>query len=290
MKKHPNLIKNIQMNYSRLSKGQKIIAEYIVNDYDKAAFMTAATLGNTLGISESTVVRFANALGYNGYKELQNQLQELIKNKLTTVQRLSYAEEFSINHNTLSKVMESDIENIRKTISEIDIKSFQKASELLISANKIFVIGLRSSTFLAGYLSFYLNFIFDNVKTVNFGPNDIFEQLVKADKNDVVIGISFPRYSKKTIEALQYAKEKESSIIAITDTPIAPAAQMSDVSLIARNDMISFVDSLVAPMSLINAFIISLSIEKKNDLSEAFKDLEKIWKDFSVYDENNSDS
>jgi len=290
MNNHPNLIKNIQNRYSRLSKGQKIIAEYIINDYDKAAFMTAATLGKTLGISESTVVRFANAIGYGGYKELQNQLQELIKNKLTTVQRLSYAEKFSINEDSLSKVMESDIENIQKTISDLDINSFQKASEVLMKANKIFVIGLRSSTFLAGYLSFYLNFIFDNVRTVNFGPNDIFEQLIKAGEEDVIIGITFPRYSKKTLEALDYAKSKGSSIITITDSPIAPAAQKSDVVLIARNDMISFVDSLVAPMSLINALIIALSIVKKNDLSNSFNDLEKVWKDYSVYDENNEDS
>mgnify|MGYP000904607571 CR=1 FL=1 len=290
MSKNPNLIKSIQNNFSRMSKGQKIIAEYIINSYDKAAFMTAASLGSKLNVSESTVVRFANTLGYSGYKELQKELQELIKNKLTTVQRLNLPDGISAGENNLSKVMESDIDNIKKTISEIDMDSIHNAVDLMSKGKQIYVIGLRSSSFLAGYLCFYLNFLFSNVKLISAGANDIFEQLVKAEKDDVIVGITFPRYSKKTLEALEYAKGKGCSIIAVTDSLISPATNRADVSLIARSDMISFIDSLVAPMSLINAFIIALGQAKKNDLESYFEDLEKIWQIYNVYDENNIES
>lgn len=291
MDKKTNLLKTIQSNFSRMSKGQRIIAEYIINNYDKAAFMTAASLGFTLNVSESTVVRFANALGFNGYRELQRELQEVVKNKLTTVQRLSIAAEgYAKSDHNLAKVMESDIENIKKTISEMDMNSIDKATELFINSKQIYVIGLRSSTFLAGYLVFYLNFLFSNVKLITSGPNDIFEQLVKAGKDDVVMGITFPRYSKKTLEALDYAKGKGCSIISLTDSLVSPASNRSDVSLIAKSDMISFVDSLVAPMSLINAFIMALGEKKKLDITSYFEDLEKIWKQYNVYDENNIES
>ncbi len=287
MSDKPNLLRTIQTSYNRMSKGQRIIAEFMINNYDKAAFMTASALGNTLNISESTVVRFANTLGYSGYRELQKELQEVVKNKLTTVQRMSIAEGLSKGEYNYAKVMESDIDNIKKTISEIDKNSINKAADLFIESNNIYVIGLRSSTFLAGYLCFYLNFLFSNVKLITAGPNDVFEQLVKADKNDVVMGITFPRYSKKTIEALDYAKSKGCSIISLTDSLISPASSKSDVSLIAKSDMISFVDSLVAPMSLINAFIIALGEKKKVDINSYFEELERIWQDYNVYDENN---
>lgn len=287
MSDKPNLLRTIQTSYNRMSKGQRIIAEFMINNYDKAAFMTASALGNTLNISESTVVRFANTLGYSGYRELQKELQEVVKNKLTTVQRMSIAEGLSKGEYNYAKVMESDIDNIKKTISEIDKNLINKAADLFIESNNIYVIGLRSSTFLAGYLCFYLNFLFSNVKLITAGPNDVFEQLVKADKNDVVMGITFPRYSKKTIEALDYAKSKGCSIISLTDSLISPASSKSDVSLIAKSDMISFVDSLVAPMSLINAFIIALGEKKKVDINSYFEELERIWQDYNVYDENN---
>ena len=290
MSKNLNLIKNIQNNFNRMSKGQKIIAEFIINSYDKAAFMTAATLGANLNVSESTVVRFANTLGYSGYRELQKELQELIKNKLTTVQRLNLPDGISKGDNNLAKVMESDIDNIKKTITEIDINSLNRAVKLMTEGKQIYVIGLRSSSFLAGYLCFYLNFLFSNVKLITAGANDVFEQLVKADEKDLIIGITFPRYSKKTLEALDYSKGKGCSIITITDSLISPAASKSDVTLIARSGMISFIDSLVAPMSLINAFIIALGVAKKNDLSSYFEDLEKIWQEYNVYDENNIES
>jgi len=269
-----NVIKNIQDNYSKLSKGQKIIAEYMINQYDKAAFMTAASLGKNLNISESTVVRFANALGYSGYKELQRELQELIRNKLTTVQRLNLSENYSKNEHTIAKVMEKDVENLRKTLSEVDFDKFYTAVEMTTKARNIYIMGLRSSSFLSGYMAFYMNFIFDNVKLVQPGANDIFEQLAKA------------RYSKRTLEALEYSKNKGCRIVSFTDSLISPAADKSDITIIARSDMLSFVDSLVAPMSLINAFIIAVGSEKKEDITPYFEELEKVWKKYSIYDEN----
>lgn len=289
MTSNENLIKTIQKVFTKLSKGQKIIAEYIINNYDKAAFMTASALGQTLNVSESTVVRFAYSLGYSGYKELQKELQELIKNKLTTVQRLSLTDDYSNNEHALVNVMEKDIDNIKKTIHEIDSKNFKKAIKLILNAKQVYVIGLRSSSFLSGYLTFYLNFLLSNVKHVTAGPNDVFEQLVNASKEDVVLAITYPRYSKRTLEAMDYAKGKGCTIISITDSLISPAAHKADVSLIAQSDMISFVDSLVAPMSLINSFIIAIAIEKRDDLTNYFEELETIWKKYDVY-ETSTDS
>jgi len=288
MEKYADIIKIIQNNFNTLSKGQKLIAEYIMNNYDKAAFMTAAKLGETVGVSESTVVRFANTLGYDGYKELQKELQELIRNKLTTVQRISLSKDFSDYENTIKQVIKKDIDNIEKTLKEIDYHAFKEAVEITLEADNIYILGLRSSSFLAGYLGFYLNFLLDNVKVISFGPNDIFEQLLRSTKDDVIIGISYPRYSKRTLEALNYGKEKGCKIIGITDSLVSPAAQYADVTLIASSNMLSFVDSLVAPMSLINAFIVAIGMEKKEDITVYFEDLERIWKEQSVYDTNNN--
>ncbi|MCF6463245.1 MurR/RpiR family transcriptional regulator [Clostridium sp. Cult1] len=290
MEKYVDLIKVIQNNFNRLSKGQKLIAEFIMNNYDRAAFMTAATLGETVGVSESTVVRFANTLGYNGYRELQKELQELIKNKLTTVQRISLSRDFTDYENALKQAVKKDMDNIEKTLREIDYHAFQSAVEITLEAKNVFVLGLRSSSFLAGYLGFYLNFLLDNVKVVTSGPSDVFEQLLKITDKDVIIGISYPRYSKRTLEALDYGKEKGCKIIGITDSPISPAAQYADTTLIASSNMLSFVDSLVAPMSLINAFIIALGTEKKDDITSYFEDLEKIWKKHNVYNTNNKNN
>ena len=286
MVSNQNVIRNIQDNYSRLSKGQKIIAEYMINQYDKAAFMTAASLGKNLNISESTVVRFANALGYSGYKELQRELQELIRNKLTTVQRLNLSEDYSKNEHSIAKVMEKDVENLRKTLSEVDFDKFYNAVEMTLKAKNIYIMGLRSSSFLSGYMAFYMNFIFENVRLVKPGANDIFEQLAKADKEDIVICLTYPRYSKRTLEALEYTKSKGCRIVSFTDSLISPASDKSDITIIARSDMLSFVDSLVAPMSLINAFIIALGSEKKEDITPYFEELEHVWKKYSIYDEN----
>jgi len=289
MEMYVDIIKNIQSKFNNLSKSQKLIAEFIINNYDKAAFMTAATLGDTVNVSESTVVRFANTLGYDGYRELQKELHELVKNKLTTVQRLSMATEYSNKENALKKSMGKDVENIEKTINEIDLVAFQNAIDLILNAENIYILGLRSSSFLAGYLGFYLSFILKGVKVLTAGPNDVFEQLIRVDSKDLIIGISYPRYSKRTLEALEFCMEKGCKIISITDSIISPASKDSDISLIASSEMLSFVDSLVAPMSLINALIISIGIEKKNDITSSFEDLENIWNRYNVYDVNNRD-
>ncbi|MDY0234508.1 MAG: MurR/RpiR family transcriptional regulator [Gudongella sp.] len=286
MPKRGNVIKNIQDNYGRLSKGQKIIAEYVINHYDKAAFLTAASLGKILNVSESTVVRFANALNYSGYKDLQRELQEIIRNKLTTVQRLNLSDDYNKNENTIAKVMEKDIENMRKTLSEVDYDSFFKAVEYTLKAKRIFILGLRSSSFLSGYLAFYMNFIFDNIHLVSPGANDIFEQLTTTNKDDIILCLTYPRYSKRTLEALDYTRTKGCKVISFTDSLISPASSRSDVTIIARSDMLSYVDSLVAPMSLMNAFIIALGNEKKEDITPYFEELEYVWKTYSVYNES----
>ena len=281
-----DLIEKIKNEYSKLSKGQKLIANFILENYDKAAFMTAANLGKSIDISESTVVRFANRLGYEGYKELQKDLQELIKNKLTTIQRLNLVEsEYSDNTNTMSRIMQRDMDNIKKTINEINVEIFDKAVDLVLNSKKIY-IGLRSSSFLAGYLGFYLNFLLDDVRVIRSETNDIFEQLLRMTSEDVIVVVTFPRYSKRIIDVLDFAKKKNTPIITITDSLISPSAKEADISLIAVSDMISFIDSLVAPMSLINSFIIALGNEKKNDLNNYFTELEDIWKRYDIYNNN----
>jgi len=278
-----DLIRKIQKEFNKLTKGQKLIAEFIINDYDKAAFMTALALGETVGVSESTVVRFAHSLGYDGYKDLQKQLQELVKNKLTTVQRLSMVSKYSNKEGILKKVMEKDMENIHKTINETGHEAFEKSIDLILNAKKVYILGLRSSSFIAGYLGFYLSFILRDVKVVTSSANDLFEQLFRVESEDVIIGISYPRYSKRTLEALDYCKEKGSKIISITDSLISPAAKYSDITLVAPSEMLSFVDSLVAPMSLINALILAIGLEKREDTAMYFEELERIWNKYNVY-------
>ncbi|AGB18963.1 MurR/RpiR family transcriptional regulator [Thermoanaerobacterium thermosaccharolyticum] len=282
MDKNEDIIKRIQNNYTQLSKSQKIIAEYIINHYDKAAFMTAAKLGNSINISESTVVRFANALGYDGYPELQSALQELIKNKLTTVQRLEMTDETD-EVSILNNVLKSDIENIKETKEEIDKNSFKEVVDNIFKAKKIYIIGFRSSTAIAEYLGFYLNLILENVILVKPGISDVFEQMLRVDSNDLVIGIGFPRYSKRTLEVLKYAKSQNAKIVAITDSLISPLTEIADEILLAKSNMASFVDSLVAPLSLINALIVSVGIREKDKITDTFEKLENIWNEYEIY-------
>lgn len=280
-----DLISLIQRNFSKMSKGQKIIAQYILSDYDKAAFMTAARLGDTVGVSESTVVRFANALEFDGYPLLQRSLQELIKTKLTTVQRVEMAKEYSSDFAILKKVLKSDIDNIRGTLDEINPTSFESVISKLLGARKIYIVGLRSSAAIGEYLGFYLNLILDNVVLVNYGISDVFEQILKVSQGDLVVGISFPRYSKRTFELLQYAKEKGADIVAMTDSHLSPIATLSSETLITKSNMASFVDSLVAPLSVANALIVSVGMRKKTETKEIFDMLETIWKEYKIYDE-----
>ena len=268
-----DLMRSIQVKFPRLSKGQKLIAEYILKHYDKAAFMTAAKLGSSVGVSESTVVRFANELGFSGYPKLQKSLQELIKNKLTTVQRIELSNDFITQENALKGVLKADMENIRATLEKINHKTFEDVVNSLFKAKKIYIIGLRSSSALAEFLAFYLNLILDNVKVVAYGVSDIFEQMLNVSEEDVVIGIGFPRYATRTIEALAFAKSRNADVVAITDSLLSPLAAKADYTLIAQSNMASFVDSLVAPLSVINALIIAVGLREKEKISRTFSTL-----------------
>lgn len=282
-----DLMKLIQERFSKLSKGQKLIAEYILNNYDKAAFMTAAKLGVAVGVSESTVVRFANELNFSGYPKLQKALQELIKNKLTTVQRLQLSNDFVSDGDALKGVLKADTENIRATLEKINPDIFENVVNSIYKAKTIYVIGLRSSTALAEFLGFYLNIILKNVRIVSYGISDIFEQVINIKEGDLVIGIGFPRYAAKTIDILDFAKSKGAEVVALTDSLLSPLAAKADYTLIAQSNMASFVDSLVAPLSVINALIIAIGMREKSNISNTFNNLETIWKEYNVYSYNN---
>ncbi|GAA0069301.1 MurR/RpiR family transcriptional regulator [Clostridium sardiniense] len=282
-----DLMRLIQIKFQRLSKGQKLIAEYILNNYDKAAFMTAAKLGTSVGVSESTVVRFANELGFSGYPKLQKALQELIKNKLTTVQRLELSNEYVSDSDALKGVLKADIENIRATLEKINPNVFEEVVNEIFKANNIYILGLRSSTAIAEFLGFYLNIILQNVRTVSYGISDIFEQIINVKEGDLVIGIGFPRYASKTIDALDFSKSKGAKVVALTDSLISPLASKADLALIAQSNMASFVDSLVAPLSLVNALIIAVGMREKENIANTFGSLEAIWQDYNIYQINN---
>jgi DNA-binding MurR/RpiR family transcriptional regulator len=284
-----DLMRTIQLKFPRLSKGQKLIAEYILKHYDKAAFMTAAKLGISVGVSESTVVRFANELGFSGYPKLQKSLQELIKNKLTTVQRIELSNELVSEETALKGVLKSDMENIRATLEKINHKTFEDVVNSIFAAKKIYIIGLRSSSALSEFLGFYLHLILDNVHVVGYGVSDIFEQIINVSEDDLVIGIGFPRYAARTIESLSYAKSKGAKVVAITDSLLSPLAARADHTLIAQSNMASFVDSLVAPLSVINALIISVGLREKDKISTIFANLENIWEEYQVYSYKETD-
>jgi len=277
-----DLVQRINEKYPKMSKGQKIIAEFILNDYDKAAFMTALKLGDKVGVSESTVVRFAMALGYDGYPELQKSLQEMVRNKLTTIQRIEMTSELSQSM-VLRSVLKADINNIRMTIDEINTDIFDEIVDMIYASRRVYIMGLRSSAPLAQFLAYYLNYILDNVRIVTSGVNDVIEQLIYIQPDDVLIGISFPRYSRRIVEAMDFAKKRNAKIIAITDSLLSPLASYADHSLVAKSDIASFVDSLVAPFSVLNALIVSIGLRKRDEVSEHFKELERIWDEYDVY-------
>lgn len=278
------LISHIQSQYTRFSKGQKLIAQYILKNYDKVAFMTACKLGEAVGVSESTVVRFANALGYSGYPKLQDALQEVIKNKLTTVQRVDMVKEFNDDSAILKKIVKSDMDNIKDTLEEIDEKAFEEAANRILKAKRIYIVGMRSSFTIAQYLGFYLGIILDSVHVIRTDMGDAFEQVVKINEDDVLIAISFPRYSKKSYQIVSYAKEKGAHIVSLTDSPFAPVASLTDNLLLVKSNMVSFVDSLVPALSIANALIVSVGMKEKEDIKQHFDDLEAIWEKYSVYD------
>jgi DNA-binding MurR/RpiR family transcriptional regulator len=285
MKDGKHLISNIQSQYARLSKGQKLIAQYILKNYDKVAFMTACKLGDNVGVSESTVVRFANALGYSGYPKLQDALQELIKNKLTTVQRLEMTDDvYSDDRTILNKVLKSDINNIKDTLDGIDENAFKDAANQILKARKIYILGMRSSFTIAQYLGFYLGIILDSVHVIRMDMGDAFEQVVKINEDDVLISVSFPRYSKKSYQIVSYAKEKGAHIVSLTDSLFAPVAPLTDNLLLVKSNMAAFVDSLVPALSVANALIVSVGMKEKENVKQNFDDLEAIWEKYSVYE------
>lgn len=287
--KNHDMIEKIKENFSEMSKGQKLIANYIINHYDKAAFMTAARLGEIVGVSESTVVRFAAEMGYDGYPELQKVLQELIKSKLTAVQRIEVTSKRINEDNILKSVLQADMDKIKLTMEDIDQASFDKIVDAILNARKIYILGVRSSAPLASFLGFYFNLIFDNVRLVHTtSVSEMFEQIMRASAGDVVIGISFPRYSKRTTKAMQFVKSQGSTVIAITDSQDSPLASCADHCIIARSDMASFVDSLVAPLSVINALIVAIGMKKKESVYNTFERLEAIWDEYQVYEKSDN--
>ena len=277
-----DMIERLNHSGRKLSKGHRRIAQYIVEHYDKAVFMTASRLGESVGVSESTVVRFAAVLGYEGYPQLQRALQELVSHRLTAVQRFEMSSEIDPNA-VLRTVLKSDMQNIRATVEELDNHAFEEGVKRILNAKEIYVIGLRSAAPLAQFLGYYLNYIFDRVHLVSSAATDVFEEIARISEADVVIGISFPRYSTRTVKAMRFARSCGAQVISITDGPMSPLHEDSDVCLNACTDMASFVDSLAAPMSVINALVVSLGLHRKEELSRHFKQLEAIWAANDVY-------
>lgn len=281
-----DVLKKIENGMSSFSKGQKLIANYILAHYDKVAYLTASKLGALVGVSESTVVRFAIELGYEGYPEFQHSLQEIIRNRLTSFQRIEVTNSL-IGHdeNILEKVLLSDAEKIRRTLEEVDHASFDEAIEEIIKADCIYIIGVRSSSSLASFLNFNFRMIFNNVKFIQTtSGSEMFEQIMQIGKNDVMIAISFPRYSKRIINAVEYARSKGANVVALTDSKVSPIASIANQLLIAQSDMISFVDSLVAPLSIINAIVMAVSRKKQKEVTERLRILEEVWDQYEVYD------
>ncbi len=277
-----DMIDRLNQSGKRLSKGHRKIAQYIVDHYEKAVFMTASKLGESVGVSESTVVRFAAAMGYEGYPQLQRSLQELVSHRLTANQRFEMSTEMDPRQ-AANVVLKSDMQNLRATLEQLDLAVFEDVVKRLLSAGSIYVMGLRSAAPLAQFMGYYLNYIFDNVHLVSSGATDVFEAISKLKEDDVLVGISFPRYSTRTLEAMRFAKRCGAQVVAITDGPMSPLANMADATLTAHTDMASFVDSLAAPLSVINALLVALGLHRKEALTQHFRQLESIWETYEVY-------
>lgn len=280
-----DLMTKIQTNLSGFSKGQRLIARYIAEHYDKAAFMTASRLGATVGVSESTVVRFATELGYDGYPHLQKALQEMIRNRLTAVQRMEVAGDRMGNRDVLETVLGSDVEKIRMTLDELDRDAFHQSADAIVRARRIYILGVRSASALANFMGFYFTLLFENVRVLyTSSVSEIFEQILRIGPDDVFIGISFPRYSQRTLSAMKYSKDRGAKVIALTDSRLSPLTRYADHTLIAKSDMASFVDSLVAPLSVINALIVQVSLGRQEEVESTFNQLETIWDEYHVYE------
>lgn len=284
-----DLLKTIEEKMPSFSKGQKLIGGYVLEHYDKAAYMTAAKMGKIVGVSESTVVRFAIELGYDGYPDFQTSLKKLIPTRLTSFQRVEVTNSLFGDGNVLEKVLLSDAEKIRRTLEEIDQDSFEEAVEKIVSAKTIYIIGVRSSSSLAGFLNYNLRMIFDRVVFVQTtSGSEMFEEIMCIGEGDVMIAISFPRYSKRIINAVEYARSRNADVVALTDSKLSPIAAHANQLLIARSDMVSFVDTLVAPLSIINALVVAVSRKKHDELAARLRTLEEVWERYDVYDTRGS--
>ena len=278
------LITRIESRYPKMSKGQRRLADYVLENYDKAVFLTAAKMGEIVGVSESTVVRFATQLGYKGYPGFQKALEELVRNRLNSIQRMEVTYGRISQSEILETVLQSDIEKIKLTLTAVDHKAFNLAVDTLLGARKVYVIGIRSCAPLAEFLGFYLNLICEDVTVVHTNSaSEIFEQLIRIDETDAIIGISFPRYSMRTLKALEFASNRKAKVITLTDSVHSPMNLYSSCNLIARSDMASIVDSLVAPLSVINALIVALCMRKQKEVVSTLEKLEEIWDEYQVY-------
>ena len=286
-----NLLSKINDQSADFSKGQRLIAHFITEHYDKAAFMTASKLGATVGVSESTVVRFATELGYDGYPKMQKAMKEMVRDKLTSVQRIEVTKNLIGNENILETVLNQDIEKIRRTIEETSKDDFDNAVKAISNAKTIYIFAVRSSAALASFLGYYYSLIFENVKVIStYGETEIYENLFRITSADVFIGISFPRYSNAAIKAMTFAHRRGAKVIALTDSMVSPLVAMSDYVLIAKSDMASVVDSLVAPLSMINALIVATVVNLDDKVKNIFDNLENIWEEYDVYQNDGEDT
>lgn len=284
MEQTDNLLVRIQKKYNTFSKGQKNLADYIIKNYDKAVFLTAARLGKEVGVSESTTVRFATQLGYKGFPEFHRALEELVRNRLTSIQRMEVTYGHVPQGEILDTIFQSDIEKIKMTMESIDHNAFELAVDTLLEARTIYIVGIRSCAPLASFLGFYLNLILDDVRLVQTNSaSEIFEQMIRISEKDVIIGISFPRYSMRTLKAIEFANNRNAKVITITDSVHSPINLYSSCNLIAKSDMASIVDSLVAPLSVVNALVVALCMKRQSEVVNTLESMEKIWDEYQVY-------
>jgi len=280
-----DILSLLQTRMGEFSKGQRLIAQYILASYDKAAFMTASKLGKTVGVSESTVVRFAVDLGFDGYPSMQKAMREMVLNRLTSVQRIRVASNRIGDNDVISSVIQSDIDKLRQTAETVSREEFQAAVDAILEAKRVYIIGVRSVAPLAGFLGDYLNYMFNNVHIVTAsGTSEMFEKIVGVNSDDVVIAFSFPRYSTATVRAAQYCRYTGANVIAITDKAESPLGVNSDHVILAKSDMVSLVDSLVAPLSVVNALIVAIAAKREDEVNRTFETLEHIWDQYHVYE------
>lgn len=280
-----DILSILQEKQSTFSKGQKRIAQYITEAYDKAAFMTANRLGKTVGVSESTVVRFAVDLGFDGYPSMQKAMREMVLNRLTSVQRIEVANNRYSDQDVVSTVLQADMEKLRQTSETVSREEFKAAVDVILKAKRVYIMGVRSVAPLANFLGYYLNYMFNNVHVISgSSAGEMFERIVGVNSEDVVIAFSFPRYSASTTKGAKYCRSAGATVIGITDSKLSPLGQCSDHVLIAKSDMVSLVDSLVAPLSLVNALIVAIAAQREQELSQTFANLERIWDEYDVYE------